>query len=263
MDRLDKILAHEGFGSRKDIKKMMRACEVLVNGKRILDPGFQVDTEKDEIMVDDEVISCQKQLYLMMNKPKNTVSASKDGEHTTVFDLLDAKYRTDFLQDKLHLIGRLDLDTEGLLLFTTDGELTHRMISPKNQIPKTYFMVLKEPVSLEQRQSLIEVFAKGFEIPPEGHELGFVSKPAILKFPDDEETALALTNSAVSISEAPSNQRAVLSITEGKFHQVKRMWAAQGNEVIYLKRLAEGKLHLDETLPPGKTKEITRTEIED
>ena len=263
MDRLDKLLAHEGFGSRKDIKKMMRACEVLVNGRRILDPGFQVDTEKDEIVVDDEVITCQKQLYLMMNKPQNTVSASKDGEHTTVFDLLDAKYRTEYLQDKLHLIGRLDLDTEGLLLFTTDGELTHRMISPKNQISKAYFMVLKEPLSVEQRDSLIEIFAKGFEIPPEGHEPGFVSKPAVLSFPNDEETERALTNSAISIVDAPANNRAILSITEGKFHQVKRMWAAQGNEVVYLKRLSEGNLRLDETLSPGKTKEIARADIEE
>lgn len=263
MDRLDKILAHEGFGSRKDIKKMMRACEVLVNGKRILDPAFQVDTENDEIIVDDEVITCQKQLYLMMNKPQNTVSASKDGEHTTVFDLLDAKYRTAYLQEKLHLIGRLDLDTEGLLLFTTDGELTHRMISPKNEIPKTYFMVLKEPVSEAQRNSLMETFAKGFEIGPEGHELGFVSKPSVLKFPDEEETKLALKNSAISIDEAPCDRRAVLSITEGKFHQVKRMWAAHGNEVVYLKRLSEGKLRLDENLESGKTRELTRQDIEE
>lgn len=257
MDRLDKILAHEGFGSRKDIKKMMRACEVLVNGKRILDPGFQVDSEKDEIIVDDEVITCQKELYLMMNKPGNTVSANKDGEHTTVFDLLDEKYRTEYLQDKLHLIGRLDLDTEGMLIFTTDGELTHRMISPKNEITKTYFMILRDEIPESERSRLINDFEKGFEIPPEGHELGFVSKPAILIFPSPDETEKALKNSSKSLADAPETRTAILKITEGKFHQVKRMWAAQNNEVVYLKRIAEGNLCLDESLALGQVKELS------
>ena len=152
-ERLDKLLSHEGFGSRKDIKKMLRSRTVLINGKQIFDPSIQVDADKDTIIIDGEKIDFHKNIYLMMNKPQHVVSSSKDGEHQTVFDLLDESLRTPYLVEKLHLIGRLDMDTEGLLLFTTDGELTHRLISPKSHISKTYFFMLH--ISLNIANSLI------------------------------------------------------------------------------------------------------------
>ena len=106
-ERIDKLLAHEGFGSRKDIRKLLRGCEVLVNGQRIYDAGFAVDTENDSISVDGEEINLHKNLYLMMNKPQHYVCSTKEGDHETVFDLLDDSLRTPYLQDKLHLVGRL------------------------------------------------------------------------------------------------------------------------------------------------------------
>ena len=119
--RLDKILSHEGFGSRKAIRKILYSSEVFVNGNRILDPGFSVNPDKDEIKIDGETLTLRKNFYLMMNKPENFVSANKDGLHQTVFDLLDDRFHTPYLEENLHLVGRLDIDTEGLLLFTTDG----------------------------------------------------------------------------------------------------------------------------------------------
>ena len=114
-ERLDKILAHEGLGSRKDIRKILRKYEVLVNDQRIYDPSFGIDTENDKITIDDEEIKLHEHIYLMMNKPQHTISSNKDGEHQTVFDLLDDSFKTPYLQDKLHLVGRLDMDTEGSL----------------------------------------------------------------------------------------------------------------------------------------------------
>ena len=154
MERIDKILAHEGFGSRKDIKKMLRSSEVLVNGKQIFDPGTQIDIEKDIITIDGEEIDLHNHIYLMMNKPKHTISANKDGEHQTVFELLDETFHTPYMEDKLHLVGRLDMDTEGLLLFTTDGELTHRLISPKSHISKTYYCELEHPETPEHQKDI-------------------------------------------------------------------------------------------------------------
>ena len=121
--RLDKILSHEGFGSRKAIRKILYSSEVFVNGNRILDSGFSVNPDKDEIKIDGETLTLRKNFYLMMNKPENFVSANKDGLHQTVFDLLDDRFHTPYLEENLHLVGRLDIDTEGLLLFTTDGAL--------------------------------------------------------------------------------------------------------------------------------------------
>ena len=119
-ERLDKLLAHEGLGSRKDIRKLLRKYEVLVNGSRTYDPSTQIDAENDTISVNSEEINLHKNLYLMMNKPQHYVCSTKEGDHETVFDLLDDSLRTPYLQEKLHLVGRLDMDTEGLLLFTTD-----------------------------------------------------------------------------------------------------------------------------------------------
>ena len=232
-ERLDKLLSHEGFGSRKDIRKLLRNCEVLVNGSRTYDPSTQIDAENDTI---------SKNLYLMMNKPQHYVCSTKDGDHETVFDLLDDSLRTPYLQDKLHLVGRLDMDTEGLLLFTTDGELTHRLISPKSHISKTYLCGLEHPETANHQAEIARLFEAGIEVGPEDNEAGFTCQPAQIEWIDQNT--------------------AHLTIYEGKYHQVKRMFAAVGNKIVYLKRISMGQLQLDESLELGEYKELTDDDLE-
>lgn len=242
LSRIDKVLSHEGFGSRKAIRKLLHVSEVLVNGKRIIDSGFLVNADSDEIVIDGEVLNLTKNFYIMMNKPKDVVSANKDGLHRTVFDLLEEKFHTPYLEEKLHLVGRLDIDTEGLLLFTTDGSLTHKITSPKTHFEKSYFVRLKNNESLERQNKIAEDFKVGLEIPEEGNEKGFFSKPAKIEWKGENEC--------------------VLTISEGKFHQVKRMFLAEQNEVIYLKRISIGALKLDETLAPGEYRSLTQEEVQ-
>ena len=241
-ERIDKILSHNGFGSRKDIKKLLRTCEVLVNGKRIYDPGFQFSKERDTITIDGEEIDLHDNLYLMMNKPQHYVCSTKEGDHETVFDLLDDSLRTPYLQDKLHLVGRLDMDTEGLLLFTTDGELTHRLISPKSHISKTYLCGLEHTETADHQTEITTKFEAGIEVGPEDNEQGFTCQPAQIKW-IDEKTAH-------------------LTIYEGKYHQVKRMFAAVGNKIVYLKRISMGQLKLDESLELGEYKELYESDLQ-
>ena len=241
-ERLDKLLAHEGFGSRKDIRKLLRNCEVLVNGSRTYDPATQVDAENDTISVDSEEINLHKNLYLMMNKPQHYVCSTKEGDHETVFDLLDDSLRTPYLQDKLHLVGRLDMDTEGLLLFTTDGELTHRLISPKSHISKTYLCGLEHTETAEHQTAITAKFQAGIEVGPEDNEQGFTAQPAQITWLNDTT--------------------AHLTIYEGKYHQVKRMFAAVGNKIVYLKRISMGQLQLDESLELGEYKELSESDLQ-
>ncbi len=241
-ERLDKLLAHEGFGSRKDIRKLLRNCEVLVNGSRTYDPATQVDAESDTISVDGEEINLHKNLYLMMNKPQHYVCSTKEGDHETVFDLLDDSLRTPYLQDKLHLVGRLDMDTEGLLLFTTDGELTHRLISPKSHISKTYLCGLEHTETAEHQTAITAKFESGIEVGPEDNEQGFTAQPAEITWLNDKI--------------------AQLTIYEGKYHQVKRMFAAVGNKIVYLKRISMGQLKLDEELELGEYKELSESDLQ-
>lgn len=273
-ERLDKILAHEGYGSRKDIKKMLRACEVTVNNVRVFDPGTQINEQTDMIMIDGESVDLHQNIYIMMNKVMHTVSSNKDGEHQTVFDLLDDKMRTPYLLEKLHLIGRLDMDTEGLLLFTTNGELTHRVTSPKTHITKSYFCLLEHSETENHKKEIEEAFKNGIEVGPEDNESGFICKPAQIKWLSEDEYNQHAKNT--SIQEKIDNeltalqpdeiknlyqQSAILSITEGKYHQVKRMFAAVGNKIVFLKRISMGNLQLDSSLCPGEYKLLSEDEI--
>lgn len=269
-ERIDKLLAHEGYGSRKDIKKLLRSAEVLVNGKRIYDAGTQINQDSDVITIDGEEVDLHQNIYLMMNKIMHTVSSNKDGEHQTVFDLLEEDMHTPYLEGKLHLVGRLDMDTEGLLLFTTDGELTHRVTSPKTHIDKTYFVILEHPESEEHKQEIEKLFTQGIEVGPDDNEEGFVCEPAKIQWATKElfETytkkssyleALARTNTKV---ENPENQAAFLTITEGKYHQVKRMFTAVNNKVAFLKRVSMGSLKLDLELEPGEYRFLDEEELD-
>ncbi len=245
--RIDKILATCGFGTRKEAKNLLHTGTVTVDGKVVTVADTQVDPNVQEIAVDGEVLNIRHHVYLMLNKPANVVSSTKDGEHQTVLDLLDEEYNHRFPGGEIHMVGRLDIDTEGLLLLTTDGSLTHRLTSPKNHISKKYFVRLKEPVATEEAAVYKEKFSAGIEVPRESSEDAFVAKPAELEWLNPEESSAA---------------EAYLTIYEGKYHQVKRMFAAMGNEVIYLKRVAVGSLQLDQNLAAGESRELTAEELE-
>ncbi len=280
MERIDKILSHHGFGSRKDVKKLLRDERVTVNGKFVYDSGFQLDIENDVVCVDDEEIRLQHDVYIMMNKCQNVVCANKDGEHQTVFDLLDESLKHKFLGGDLHCMGRLDIDTEGLLILTTDGKLTHKLLSPKTHAPKTYAVGLRDSLTEEEKSKYTEKFTKGFWIDREQNEAGFDAQPAEIKFVEDRNEGKGLPP-GVQAGLAPTPPSTgtpaslhgkldfntpkidcLLTIYEGKFHQVKRMFAQLGNEVVYLKRVKMGQLELDPAIPLGGYRELTKEEIE-
>lgn len=272
MERIDKILSHHGFGSRKDVKKLLRDERVTVNGKFVYDSGFQLDIENDVVCVDDEEIRLQHDIYIMMNKCQDVVCANKDGEHQTVFDLLDESLKHKFLGGDLHCMGRLDIDTEGLLILTTDGKLTHKLLSPKTHAPKTYAVGLRDSLTEEEKQNYTEKFSKGFWVDRDQNEAGFDAQPAEIQFTmsneENNKSAARMRQKANETAnrESESSRQDVvidclLTIYEGKFHQVKRMFAQLGNEVVYLKRVKMGQLELDPEIPLGGYRELTKKEV--
>ena len=229
--RLDKVLSNLGYGSRAEIKRDCKKGLVSVNGKIENNPGLQVDTDKDIIVFDGETIEYKEYIYLMLNKPDGYISATFDKYDPIVLDLIDDKS----LVFEPFPVGRLDKDTEGLLVLTNDGQLAHRVLSPKSHVPKTYYAKIDGIVTNKD----ISAFKEGVVL-----DDGYKTMPAhlvILK--SDEVSEIELT------------------INEGKFHQVKRMFESVGKKVIYLKRLSMGKLKLDESLELGEYRELTEEEI--
>ncbi len=241
MERLDKVLSHHGFGTRKDVRRMIRRGMVSVNGQVCSVPDEHIDLGNVVLTVEGEVVPLRRHVHLMMNKPAGVVCSNRDGMHRTVFDLLEDTYRQDFLGGGLHMVGRLDIDTEGLLLFTTDGSLTHRLTSPKSNFTKTYFVRLQQEVPEEARPLITRRFADGIHIEPDGDDGEYDCKPAELEWIDGVSCLLA--------------------ITEGRYHQVKRMISSAGNKVVYLQRVALGKLKLDMNLPCGAYRELSAQEL--
>lgn len=229
--RIDKMLSNLGFGSRKEVKKLFKDGAVQVNQKVVKDPGHHVDTEKDKVLVHDDEVTYRKFIYLMMNKPPGVISATEDVRDETVVDLLEME---DTIFEPFP-VGRLDKDTEGLLLLTNDGQLAHRLLSPKKHVPKTYFAVIDGEVTDED----VKAFKKGIIL-----DDGYETKPAELK-----------------ILKSGIRSDIELTITEGKFHQVKRMFQSVGKRVVYLKRISMGPLKLDETLELGEYRELTDEEM--
>lgn len=254
LDRLDKILSHQGFGSRKDVKRLCHSGVVFINGKIVTDPGIKIDISKDKVFIEGKELTLLDDVYIMMNKCQNVVSANKDGEHETVFDLIDDSLKHKFSGGYLHCVGRLDIDTEGLLLLTTDGELTHKLLSPKTHIPKTYAVGLKNKLSDEEKNEYISKFSKGFFVSSEGKESGFDCQPSKLTFLNDEKPDFVEKNSS-------GKADCLLTIYEGKFHQVKRMFLECQNEVQYLKRVKMGELSLDPSIKLGEYRLLTEEEI--
>ncbi|BFT70577.1 pseudouridine synthase [Paenibacillus sp. P36] len=234
--RLDKILAHVGIGSRSELKRLAKEGAIYVNGAKIKDSGMQVNPDKDIIQVNGETVRYREFVYLMMNKPQGVVSATEDNRDRTVVDLLDAAYAP----FEVFPVGRLDKDTEGFLLLTNDGKLAHNLLSPRKHVPKTYFAKVEWEVTEED----IEAFSYGVTL-----DDGYETLPGILKI-------LSVGNEASGVL-----SEIELTIMEGKFHQVKRMFQAVGKKVAYLKRISMGPLALDPNLALGQVRELTDEEL--
>ena len=229
--RVDKLLSNVGVASRAELKKYCKQGLISVNGKVINNPGVQVDSESDDIRFNGEKIVYRDFVYIMLNKPDGYISATFDKYDPIVLDLIDQSY----LVFEPFPVGRLDKDTEGLLVLTNDGQLAHRVLSPKKHVPKTYYAKIQGKVTEED----ILAFEKGV-ILDDGYET-MPSQLKILKSDDMSEIEL--------------------TIHEGKFHQVKRMFESVGKKVVYLKRLSMGKLKLDESLKLGEYRELTEEEV--
>ncbi len=231
MMRLDKFLTEMGIGTRTEVKKYIKQGKVKVDGETVKLPETKVDAGRQEITYLEHPVQYKAFEYVMLNKPAGVVSATTDAREKTVLDLISEKKRKD-----LFPVGRLDKDTEGLLLITNDGELAHRLLAPKKHVDKVYYAKVKGVVTEKD----IVAFAEGISIGQ-----GETAKPAVLE---------------ILVSDVLSEIR--LTIQEGKFHQVKRMFAAVGKEVVYLKRLSMGSLILDESLRPGEYRPLTKEERE-
>ena len=232
--RLDKFLVACAVGSRTDVKNFLKAGRVTVNGKKGKSAKLQINEEADEICFDGQVLHYEEFVYYMMNKPQGVISATEDPKHKTVLDLLDDLARS----KEVFPVGRLDIDTHGLLLLTNDGQLAHALLSPKRHVDKTYLAQVNGIMTDED----IETFAQGIPLKD------FTCQPAKLEL--------------VSM-DAEKNQSLVrVSIAEGKFHQIKRMVAYCGKEVVDLQRLTMGTLTLDEDLKRGEWRRLTKDELE-
>ncbi len=229
--RLDKYLADMGLGTRSEVKQAVRKGRVQVNGQTVREPEYKTDTETDQVWFDGQPAAYREYEYYMLNKPAGVISASEDPRERCVVDLIESRKRKD-----LFPVGRLDKDTEGLLLITNDGGLAHRLLSPKKHVDKVYYARVQGRVTQEDA----ELFRRGVDIGEKRQTL-----PAELRILNAGE-----------ISEIE------LTIREGKFHQVKRMFHAAGKEVLYLKRLQMGPLRLDESLKPGEYRTLNTQELD-
>lgn len=230
-ERIDKILGHMGIGSRKEIKEFAKKGLIKINGAVIKSSDFKVDPESDIIEYMNSVIEYREFIYIMMNKPQGLISSTDDPRESLVIDLLDDYYKN----FKPFPIGRLDKDTEGLLLISNDGKLAHDLLSPKKKVGKTYYVQVMGYVDEEH----VEKFKEGILL-----DDGYKTLPANLE---------------VLVSDNISKVN--LTIMEGKYHQVKRMFGALGMRVTYLKRISMGELLLDLTLEPGEYRELREEEI--
>ena len=229
--RLDKFLAEMGFGTRTEVKKLLKTKQITVNGTVVVKPETKIDEKNDLVCCRNEQICYQAYEYYLFHKPAGCVTATEDSLHKTVMD-----YLTDTVRSDLFPVGRLDIDTEGLLLITNDGALAHDLLSPAKHVEKTYYAKIDGKVTEED----VMLFEKGVDIGEE--KMTKPGKLRILKSDDVSEIEL--------------------TITEGKFHQVKRMFEAVGKKVIYLKRISFGTLTLPKDLPVGEYRALTEEELE-
>ena len=232
--RLDKFLVACAVGSRTEVKNFLKAGRVMVNGKKEKSAKLQINEETDEICFDGQKLDYEEFVYYMMNKPQGVISATEDSEHKTVLDLLDDLARS----KEVFPVGRLDIDTHGLLLLTNDGQLAHALLSPKRHVDKIYLARVDGIMTQED----VETFAQGIPLKD------FTCKPAKLEL--------------VSLDREKNQSLVRVTIAEGKFHQIKRMVAYCGKEVVDLQRLTMGTLTLDENLKRGEWRRLTTEELE-
>ncbi len=232
MMRLDKLLSNMGYGSRRDVKELVKRGFVSINGKIVKQASIKLDALLDEVLVHGEKVEYREFIYLLMNKPKRYISATEDDYHKTVIDLIDEDYQ----HFEPYPVGRLDIDTTGLLIITNDGELTHKLISPKTGIVKVYIADVDGRVTEKE----VNIFKNGIHLMPED----YITLPAELE---------VLRRGAVSTVK--------VSIKEGKYHQVKRMFESVGMRVLELKRLEIGEIELDENLSEGEYREFNSEEL--
>lgn len=232
--RIDKYLANMNVGSRKEVHKLIKAGLVSVNGKTVKTPKEKVK-ESDVVEVDGQEITYQQYHYFLLNKPKGVLSATEDLHQKTVIDLLKSKDR----YKDLAPVGRLDKDTTGLLLITNDGQLNHELLAPTKHVDKVYEAVIAGQVS----QDTVQDFAAGMKLKDET-----VLKPAKLEILD--------------VDESQDKSKIRITIKEGKYHQIKRMFGAVGMKVLELDRLQMGSLHLDLQLKRGQYRELTEEELD-
>ncbi len=226
-ERLDKVLVHLKVGSRTKLKEIVRRGRVTVDGAVVTDPGLHVDPALQVIALDGQPLKYQRHYYVMLHKPGGVITATEDPNKQTVMDVLPPE----LLHPNLFPVGRLDKDTEGLLLLTTDGELGHRLLSPKWHVDKRYLARVDAPL----QESDIPAFAEGIVL-----EDGYQCMPAKLEILDPQE--------------------AIATVQEGKYHQVKRMFGVRGKPVVYLKRLSMGPLSLGD-LPLGAARPLEPSEV--
>lgn len=229
MERLDKVLVSQGIGSRKEVQKLIRSKRVSADGTVITKPDFKLDAGRCVIAVDGQAVNVKKHVYIMLNKPSGYVSATEDNLSKTVLELVP----DDLYRRGLFPAGRLDKDTEGLMIITDDGDFAHRLLSPKNHIFKTYYAELDQTPSDEDKKAF---------------ENGLVLEDGTSLLPAELEVV--------------ADKKARVKICEGKFHQVKKMFAARGMRVNYLKREKIGGLRLDGNLSKGSCRELTNMEKE-
>lgn len=245
--RLDKYLSDMGIGTRSEIRKDIKAGSVSVNGVIIRDPGTHVSADA-AVTYRGQSVGYEEYVYYMLSKPAGVISASEDSTETTVVDLITEQKRKD-----LFPVGRLDRDTEGLLIITNDGEMAHRLLSPRRHVDKKYYARVTGKVTEED----IDAFASGIVL-----EDGLECLPADLKIIGIESSADSFSEADGIFSDTAGNiSDTEVTIREGKFHQIKRMFLALGHEVIYLKRLSMGPLSLDPDLAPGEYRRLTTEEI--
>ncbi len=229
--RIDKLLAHCGYGTRKEVKNLLKEKIVFVNDQLVISDKIHVDPQKDKIRVGDDEIFYEEYVYYMLNKPQGYVSATVDNVYPTVIELID-----DEVHDDLFPVGRLDVDTEGLLLITNDGKLAHRLLSPKHHVDKTYFTRVEGRIDQEDQKA----FEKGCVL--------------------DDMTCLPAHLEIVRVDDNLST--CLVTIAEGKFHQVKRMFLSVGKKVVFLKRITMGPIVLDENLELGAYRRLRQDEID-
>ncbi|MBO6166656.1 MAG: rRNA pseudouridine synthase [Eubacterium sp.] len=233
--RLDKILADSGLGTRSSVRNLIKSGKIKVNDVTQKDPGRKVDTDKDRITYGGEDISYSEMVYYMLNKPAGVITATEDKNQKTVLDLITDKKRRD-----LFPVGRLDKDTVGLLLITNDGALSHRLLAPGKHVAKKYLVRVDGIITEEVSSAICS-----------GVDIG-----------DDKPTAPAELDTIKQIEDTDAViYEAVIKITEGRYHQIKRMFEAFGLNVIYLKRLSMGSLTLDPDLKEGEWRYLTDEEI--